>query len=173
MHFVIACLACRLFVLCSRYQVFGYNFYVLLLVQLGPKAEDVSKPVNPITFLFRFLMGTICAAYYVLVPIYMWIKDQIVPKGMPIWVKGTEMQTCKEERIANIWISLLYISRFCTYLLFSSCHVLPLLLYLFAWRNNIKTWITLNSFLSMTVWSATSVAAYWFKPIWMHNLAGS
>ncbi|XP_040385272.1 2-methyl-6-phytyl-1,4-hydroquinone methyltransferase 2, chloroplastic [Oryza brachyantha] len=53
-------------------------------LQLGPKAEDVSKPVNPITFLFRFLMGTICAAYYVLVPIYMWIKDQIVPKGMPI-----------------------------------------------------------------------------------------
>jgi MPBQ/MSBQ methyltransferase len=53
-------------------------------MQLGPKAEDVSKPVNPITFLFRFLMGTICAAYYVLVPIYMWIKDQIVPKGMPI-----------------------------------------------------------------------------------------
>jgi MPBQ/MSBQ methyltransferase len=52
--------------------------------QLGPKAEDVSKPVNPITFFFRFLMGTICAAYYVLVPIYMWIKDQIVPKGMPI-----------------------------------------------------------------------------------------
>lgn len=53
-------------------------------LQLGPKAEDVSKPVNPITFFFRFLMGTICAAYYVLVPIYMWIKDQIVPKGMPI-----------------------------------------------------------------------------------------
>ena len=53
-------------------------------LQLGPKVEDVSKPVNPITFLFRFLMGTICAAYYVLVPIYMWIKDQIVPKGMPI-----------------------------------------------------------------------------------------
>ncbi|CAN6361870.1 unnamed protein product [Urochloa humidicola] len=53
-------------------------------LELGPKAEDVSKPVNPITFLFRFLMGTICAAYYVLVPIYMWIKDQIVPKGMPI-----------------------------------------------------------------------------------------
>jgi MPBQ/MSBQ methyltransferase len=53
-------------------------------MQLGPKAEDVSKPVNPITFLFRFLVGTICAAYYVLVPIYMWIKDQIVPKGMPI-----------------------------------------------------------------------------------------
>ncbi|KAG0521758.1 hypothetical protein BDA96_08G188900 [Sorghum bicolor] len=53
-------------------------------LKLGPKAEDVSKPVNPIIFLFRFLIGTICAAYYVLVPIYMWIKDQIVPNGMPI-----------------------------------------------------------------------------------------
>jgi hypothetical protein len=63
---------------------FGITFSILSSMQLGPKAEDVSKPVNPITFLFRFLMGTICAAYYVLVPIYMWIKDQIVPKGMPI-----------------------------------------------------------------------------------------
>ncbi|CAL5032794.1 unnamed protein product [Urochloa decumbens] len=53
-------------------------------LELGPKAEDVRIPVNPITFLFRFLIGTICAAYYVLVPIYMWIKDQIVPQGMPI-----------------------------------------------------------------------------------------
>ncbi|XP_078442056.1 S-adenosyl-L-methionine-dependent methyltransferases superfamily protein [Wolffia australiana] len=53
-------------------------------LQMGPKAEDVSKPVNPISFLFRFLLGTIAAAYYVLVPIYMWLKDQIFPKGMPI-----------------------------------------------------------------------------------------
>jgi len=64
---------------------FGITFFHFLSsMQLGPKAEDVSKPVNPITFLFRFLIGTICAAYFVLVPIYMWIKDQIVPKGMPI-----------------------------------------------------------------------------------------
>uniref|UniRef100_A0A0E0DS38 pantetheine-phosphate adenylyltransferase n=1 Tax=Oryza meridionalis TaxID=40149 RepID=A0A0E0DS38_9ORYZ len=53
-------------------------------LQLGPKAEDVEKPVNPFTFIFRFVMGTICASYYVLVPIYMWIKDQIVPKDQPI-----------------------------------------------------------------------------------------
>ncbi|TVU13524.1 hypothetical protein EJB05_40584 [Eragrostis curvula] len=53
-------------------------------LQLGPKAEDVSKPVNPITFLLRFLLGTLCAAYYVIVPIYMWMKDKIVPRGMPI-----------------------------------------------------------------------------------------
>ena len=25
------------------------------------------------------------SAYYVLVPIYMWIKDQVMPKGQPIW----------------------------------------------------------------------------------------
>lgn len=62
----------------------NYEFFKFCPLQLGPKAEDVSKPVNPITFFFRFLIGTICAAYYVLVPIYMWIKDQIVPKGMPI-----------------------------------------------------------------------------------------
>lgn len=53
-------------------------------LQLGPKAEDVKKPINPFTFLLRFIVGTIAATYYVLVPIYMWIKDQIVPKGQPI-----------------------------------------------------------------------------------------
>ncbi|KAE8800834.1 2-methyl-6-phytyl-1,4-hydroquinone methyltransferase 2, chloroplastic [Hordeum vulgare] len=53
-------------------------------LQLGQKAEDVSKPVNHATFLFRFFIGTICAVYYHLVPIFMWIKDQIVPTGMPI-----------------------------------------------------------------------------------------
>ncbi|KAL6654126.1 hypothetical protein ACP70R_007591 [Stipagrostis hirtigluma subsp. patula] len=53
-------------------------------LQLGPKVEDISKPVNIIAFLFRFLMGTISAAYFVLVPIYMWMKDKIVPRGMPI-----------------------------------------------------------------------------------------
>ncbi|KAL6883273.1 hypothetical protein ACP4OV_010687 [Aristida adscensionis] len=53
-------------------------------LQLGSKVEDVTKPANIITFLFRFLMGTISAAYFVLVPIYMWIKDKIVPNGLPI-----------------------------------------------------------------------------------------
>lgn len=56
----------------------------MLLLQLGPKAEDVEEPVNLLAFLFRFAIGTICASYYVLVPIYMWIKDQVVPKGQPI-----------------------------------------------------------------------------------------
>ncbi|ESQ43733.1 hypothetical protein EUTSA_v10006087mg [Eutrema salsugineum] len=54
-------------------------------LQLGPKAEDVDKPVNnPFAFLGRFLLGTLAAAWFVLVPIYMWIKDQIVPKDQPI-----------------------------------------------------------------------------------------
>jgi MPBQ/MSBQ methyltransferase len=56
----------------------------MLLLQLGPKAEDVEEPVNLLAFLFRFSIGTICASYYVLVPVYMWIKDQVVPKGQPI-----------------------------------------------------------------------------------------
>ncbi|KAJ8650441.1 hypothetical protein MRB53_003464 [Persea americana] len=51
-------------------------------LQLGPKAEDVSKPVNPIIFFLRFILGAMAATYYVLVPIYMWLKDQIVPKGV-------------------------------------------------------------------------------------------
>ncbi|KAL1547186.1 2-methyl-6-phytyl-1,4-hydroquinone methyltransferase [Salvia divinorum] len=53
-------------------------------LQLGPKAEDVSKPVNPLVFLARLILGAIAGAYYVLVPIYMWLKDLIVPKGLPI-----------------------------------------------------------------------------------------
>ncbi|CAH2051081.1 unnamed protein product [Thlaspi arvense] len=54
------------------------------LMQLGPKVEDVKKPMIPLVFLRRFILGTIAAAYFVLVPIYMWLKDKIVPKGMPI-----------------------------------------------------------------------------------------
>ncbi|KAF4351937.1 hypothetical protein F8388_002299 [Cannabis sativa] len=53
-------------------------------LQLGPKAEDVKKPVNPLTFLLRLLLGVTATTYFALVPIYMWIKDKIVPKGMPI-----------------------------------------------------------------------------------------
>jgi len=53
-------------------------------LQLGPKAEDVEKPVHPFVFFLRFILGAIAASYFVLVPIYMWLKDQIVPKGMPI-----------------------------------------------------------------------------------------
>jgi MPBQ/MSBQ methyltransferase len=55
-----------------------------MLFQLGPKVEDVQKPVNPLGFLLRFIIGNICATIYGLVPIYMWIKDKIVPQGMPL-----------------------------------------------------------------------------------------
>ena len=55
-----------------------------ILMQLGPKEEDVQKPVNRFVFLMRFILGAIAAAWFVLVPIYMWLKDQIVPKGQPI-----------------------------------------------------------------------------------------
>ncbi|CAI9297280.1 unnamed protein product [Lactuca saligna] len=53
-------------------------------LQLGPKVEDVREPVNPLVFLARFLVGAMAGIYYVLVPVYMWLKDQIVPKGQPI-----------------------------------------------------------------------------------------
>lgn len=53
-------------------------------MQLGPKAEDVNEPVNPFVFLMRFILGAMAGAYFVLVPIYMWLKDQVVPKGRPI-----------------------------------------------------------------------------------------
>ncbi|OIV90715.1 hypothetical protein TanjilG_15101 [Lupinus angustifolius] len=53
-------------------------------LKLGPKVEDVKKPVNPLLLLSRVNLGAIAATYYILVPIYMWIKDQIIPKGIPI-----------------------------------------------------------------------------------------
>lgn len=60
------------------------GFTSCIPMQLGPKAEDVSKPTNPFVFLIRFLLGALAGAYYVLVPIYMWLKDQLVPEGQPI-----------------------------------------------------------------------------------------
>nr|GEZ93902.1 MPBQ/MSBQ methyltransferase 2 [Tanacetum cinerariifolium] len=53
-------------------------------LQLGPKVKEAEKPVNPIVFLARLLIGSLAGVYYVLVPIYMWLKDKIVPKGQPI-----------------------------------------------------------------------------------------
>ncbi|CAJ1976407.1 unnamed protein product [Sphenostylis stenocarpa] len=53
-------------------------------LKLGPKAADAKKLVNPLLFLSRFILGTIAATYYVLVSIYIWIKNKIVPKGMAI-----------------------------------------------------------------------------------------
>lgn len=70
--------------------IYFHKLYLLRLkkcdvvLQLGPKQEDVKKPVNPFVFFLRFILGAMAATYFVLVPIYMWLKDQIVPKGMPI-----------------------------------------------------------------------------------------
>ncbi|CAL5416235.1 unnamed protein product [Camellia sinensis] len=36
-------------------------------LQLGPKAEDVEKPVNPFVFFLRFLLGAMAATYFVLI----------------------------------------------------------------------------------------------------------
>lgn len=55
-----------------------------VFMQLGPKTEDVKKPVIPLLLLSRFILGTIAATYYVLVSVYMWIKGKIIPKGIPI-----------------------------------------------------------------------------------------
>lgn len=68
----------------NRFLLRRLFFLCVDLMQLGPKAEDVQKPVNPILFVLRLLLGSIAAAYYVIIPVYMWIKDQIVPEGQPI-----------------------------------------------------------------------------------------
>lgn len=75
--------------LCVLYLVFflqssSYYYVHISEMQLGPKVEDVKKPSNPLVFLSRLILGAIAATYYVLVPMYMWIKDLIVPKTMPI-----------------------------------------------------------------------------------------
>lgn len=60
------------------------NFFLCLWMQLGPKAEDVRGPWNPFSFAYRFIVGGLASLYYVLIPIYMWLKDLVVPKGQPI-----------------------------------------------------------------------------------------
>eukprot|EP00271_Cylindrocystis_brebissonii_P015031 TRINITY_DN3693_c0_g1_i1.p1 TRINITY_DN3693_c0_g1~~TRINITY_DN3693_c0_g1_i1.p1 ORF type:complete len:362 (-),score=46.70 TRINITY_DN3693_c0_g1_i1:1334-2419(-) len=51
-------------------------------LQLGPKAEDVSAPFNLFSFSYRFLVGTLASLYYVMIPIFMWLKDQVFPKDV-------------------------------------------------------------------------------------------
>ncbi|KAJ7530805.1 hypothetical protein O6H91_14G019900 [Diphasiastrum complanatum] len=53
-------------------------------LQLDAPAEDVKGQTNPFVFAYRFVLGNLAALYYVLVPIYMWLKDLITPKGQPI-----------------------------------------------------------------------------------------
>jgi hypothetical protein len=53
-------------------------------LQLGPKAE-VSKAsnTNPVSFLFRLLLGSTAGFYYFMLPWYMWIKNLVWPKNAP------------------------------------------------------------------------------------------
>ncbi|MQL92316.1 hypothetical protein Taro_024937 [Colocasia esculenta] len=53
-------------------------------LKLGNKVGDVSRPLNPFSFLLRFIIGLISAGYFVLVALHMWIKDQIFPEGTSI-----------------------------------------------------------------------------------------
>lgn len=50
-------------------------------LQLGPKAEDVKGPVNPLSFAWRFVVGTVASLWFVIIPIYMWLKDLVLPKS--------------------------------------------------------------------------------------------
>ncbi len=53
-------------------------------LQLGPKAE-VSKAsnTNPMSFLFRLLLGSAAGLYYFMLPWYMWVKNLVWPKNAP------------------------------------------------------------------------------------------
>mmetsp|Transcript_20663 Transcript_20663/g.24832 ORF Transcript_20663/g.24832 Transcript_20663/m.24832 type:complete len:383 (+) Transcript_20663:80-1228(+) len=54
-------------------------------LDLGKPSEDLKvAKSNPITFLLKFILGTLAGFYYTLVPIYMWIKDAIFPKSWAI-----------------------------------------------------------------------------------------
>lgn len=52
-------------------------------LEMGPKKEEVGKMSNPLSFLFRLVLGTVGGFYYVLVPIYMYIKNLVWPKNAP------------------------------------------------------------------------------------------
>eukprot|EP00850_Spirogloea_muscicola_P004438 SM000019S04982 [mRNA] locus=s19:330896:332769:- [translate_table: standard] len=49
-------------------------------LQLGPKAEDVTRSINPFSFAYRFFLGTVASLYYVFIPVFMWVKDLVLPK---------------------------------------------------------------------------------------------
>lgn len=53
-------------------------------LNLGPKAEESDKALskdrtNFVMFALRLFLGTLAGFYFFLVPIYMWIKDKILP----------------------------------------------------------------------------------------------
>ncbi|GLC41707.1 hypothetical protein PLESTB_000685800 [Pleodorina starrii] len=52
---------------------------------MGPKAEVSNKMnSNPLSFLMRLLLGTAAGFYYFLVPVYMYLKNLVWPKGLPM-----------------------------------------------------------------------------------------
>ena len=54
-------------------------------LELGGKVEDVTQPPqNPLRVFWRFLLGSLAGFYFVLVPIYMWMKDKVTPKDKPL-----------------------------------------------------------------------------------------
>jgi MPBQ/MSBQ methyltransferase len=54
-------------------------------LQLGPKAEESGKlKGNPLSFLFRLLLGTAAGFYYFVLPIYMYLKHLVWPKNKPM-----------------------------------------------------------------------------------------
>jgi len=53
-------------------------------LQLGPKLEASGKSSgNPLAFLGRFVLGTLAGGYFFLLPIYMWLKNLVWPRGLP------------------------------------------------------------------------------------------
>ena len=51
-------------------------------LEMGPKAEVSGKlNTNPLSFLLRMLLGTLAGFYYFVVPVYMYIKNLVVPQG--------------------------------------------------------------------------------------------
>jgi len=53
-------------------------------LQMGPKLEASGKSSgNPFAFLGRFVLGTLAGGYYFVLPIYMWLKNLVWPRGLP------------------------------------------------------------------------------------------
>jgi MPBQ/MSBQ methyltransferase len=47
------------------------------------KVEDhTHSKTNPLMFVVRLLLGTLAGAYFFVIPIYMWIKDKVWPRGL-------------------------------------------------------------------------------------------
>ena len=52
---------------------------------LPPKSEQSeSLNTNPISFLFRLVLGTTAGFYYFVLPVYMWLKNLVWPKTGPL-----------------------------------------------------------------------------------------